>query len=309
MSQSITNPLCISINPSYAATYVQTTTRRKTSHHIKQYEENFKKVRKTNHLSANSKRKLRKSILWMAKLATEKRVFVKQLDRAIKFKLSFITLTLPSKQIHTDTEIKRECLNYFLQWLRDSRNVKSYVWKAEIQKNGNIHFHITTDAFIHYQDVRNKWNQFVNRLGYVDRYHQSGNEGDPPSTEIKSVKKVKNIAAYLVAYLSDGNNKSNKKNKAEYHSRVIDGRLYGVSRYLSNIKSLVIEEGTQLFNYVLQYLEGLSTKVIRKEYISVFMFQKGMFEEIVSTFTELIGFDWLANSGFDLEHIGQLSSG
>ncbi len=32
-------------------------------------------------------------------------------------------------------------LNRFLEKIRYQYNVKSYLWKAESQKNGNIHFH------------------------------------------------------------------------------------------------------------------------------------------------------------------------
>ena len=35
--------------------------------------------------------------------------------KPVKFRLAFITLTLPSKQIHSDTDIKRNLLKQFLQ--------------------------------------------------------------------------------------------------------------------------------------------------------------------------------------------------
>jgi hypothetical protein len=55
-------------------------------------------------------------------------------------KVTFITLTLPSKQIHTDNEIKSKCLNQFLIEISRYNYISNYVWRAEYQKNiiGNV---------------------------------------------------------------------------------------------------------------------------------------------------------------------------
>ena len=45
-----------------------------------------------------------------------------------------------------------------------------YVWKAELQKNQNIHFHLTTNIFIHHATIRTLWNNCINRLGYISEY-------------------------------------------------------------------------------------------------------------------------------------------
>ncbi|MFC0181479.1 hypothetical protein SAMN04515674_104256 [Pseudarcicella hirudinis] len=99
---------------------------------------------------------------------------------------TFITLTLPSKQLHHDNFIKNECLDPFIEWLKSDReyitrkgkgkgllqgcNVKVYLWRAETQKNGQLHFHIIVDRWIDKDQIRWRWNQIVNRLGYVDRF-------------------------------------------------------------------------------------------------------------------------------------------
>ena len=69
----------------------------------------------------------------------------------VQYKLTFITLTLPSKQIHSDNEIKSKCLNQFLIELKKNHSVSRYIWKAEKQENNNIHFHIIADKFIKWQ--------------------------------------------------------------------------------------------------------------------------------------------------------------
>src|SRR3972149_9919788 len=85
-------------------------------------------------------------------------------------RITFITLTLPSNQIHTDNVIKSKCLNQLLIEMSRYHKVEQYIWRAEKQKNGNIHFHILADRYIFWSDIRNRWNRIVNKLGYVDRY-------------------------------------------------------------------------------------------------------------------------------------------
>lgn len=85
---------------------------------------------------------------------------------------TFVTLTLPSKQIHSDQKIKNELLDPYIEWLRKTFAVTAYFWRAESQKNGNVHFHILIDRYVPYGEIRRKWNLTANRLGYVDRYAQ-----------------------------------------------------------------------------------------------------------------------------------------
>ncbi|GAH42212.1 unnamed protein product, partial [marine sediment metagenome] len=47
-----------------------------------------------------------------------------------------------------------------------------YLWKAEKQKNGRIHFHIITDKFIPWNELRNVWNKHQQTLGYVTGYRE-----------------------------------------------------------------------------------------------------------------------------------------
>lgn len=138
--------------------------------------------------------------------------------------LSFLTLTLSSKQIHGDNEIKRECLQPFLASLKDGGYLINYIWVAETQRNGNVHFHLCVNSYIDKDIIRNLWNRHQNKLGYVDRY---GKE-NPPSTQIDACRDVTKVAAYISKYMCkssevvDNTNNPNKSN-----IRKIEGRLWG----------------------------------------------------------------------------------
>ncbi len=115
-----------------------------------------------------------------------------------KFKINFCTLTLPSKQIHGDREIVKKILEPFLRIMRDRYSMGEYIWKAEVQDNDNLHFHLTTNIFIHYRKLRYEWNKCCEKLGYVTR----GKVEDPNSTDVHSVQNIKNLAGYLCGYMS-----------------------------------------------------------------------------------------------------------
>lgn len=147
-------------------------------------------------LSHKAGRNLRDCIDTLLFFANWKTVYVKDTKSYFRYKVNFITLTLPSKQIHTDREIIKECFNVFMRNWRKRRKGLLYIWKAEVQDNGNIHFHITSNAFYHYKKLRRDWNNAVNRLGYVDR----ATTDNPNSTDVHSVKNIRNLTAYLSSY-------------------------------------------------------------------------------------------------------------
>ena len=293
------NPVTLSIQPNQISTYIPSSGRSSSERLISSYLENFEKDRESNLMSLASSKKLKKAINWMAYLSRDKRVFVKEINKRVKFQLSFITLTLPSTQIHTDKEIKAAALVPFLQWLRDRFDVKKYVWKAEIQKNGNIHFHITLDKFIHYSTLRNQWIRNINTLGYVDRYREESGKHTPPCTEIKAVKKVKNIAAYLAAYLSENVNSKNKKAAAEYNSRVIGGRLWGVSSYLMKLKGLRIDESMKDFNVIMNFVRDNAKSSFHNDFVHSYFVDSCLVDELIEVFSEFNGNRWLDDSGLD----------
>jgi hypothetical protein len=84
--------------------------------------------------------------------------------------LTFITLTLPSIQSHDDQFVKRYILQPFLANLVRLYNVGEYLWKAELQNNGNIHFHVLIDQYIHWAELRTRWNYALQPYGYISNY-------------------------------------------------------------------------------------------------------------------------------------------
>ena len=214
-----------------------------------------------NQLSEASRRKAKRAIKYLIFNSSEKKVYNPKFKSSFVFKINFITLTLPSKQIHTDQTIKKECLNQFLIEAKKKWNLTNYIWRAEKQKNGNIHFHILSDRFIPFQELRDNWNRIVEKLGYVTRFRQKNGLKKPNSTDIHSLNKVKNVSQYILKYMV-------KKEETLCN----DGRIWATSTTLSNIKGGQdeIEKG---YEKELQKIKELKrTKTIEKDYITMIFF-------------------------------------
>lgn len=139
--------------------------------------------------------------------------------------INFVTLTLPSVQIHSDVEVKRKCLNRFLVYMQRQAGVNHYFWRAEAQKNGNIHFHIIFDKFIDKKRLEEAWFGAVNVLGYLDDFEKRFGHRVPPAVNVQKMRKIKCVEAYLIKYVC----------KSEGY-RVIEGRIHGCSDKLRDIK-------------------------------------------------------------------------
>jgi len=256
--------------------------------------ENLKKnnnIRK-NELSKNSKRKLTRAITYLLKSSKVKSNYNFRNDKEIIFKVNFITLTLSSKQIHSDTQITRLLLNDFLSRIKKIYGVDKYVWRAEKQKNNNIHYHILVDKFIPHNELRQLWNNIQNKLGYVDRYRDQMKEffkegfrgrmelisswslnsqkkayltgkandfSQPNSTDIHKIKLVSNLQAYVIKYMAKSDQMTNSA-----------ARLWGCSRILSDIKG------------ALDCIDSeIATEIWKiKKYLNPYIFADSFFEVI-----------------------------
>ena len=54
------------------------------------------------------------------------------------FKINFMTLTLPAKQMHPTAVITKNAFNQFLTEIRELYKMENYVWRIEFQKTGTF---------------------------------------------------------------------------------------------------------------------------------------------------------------------------
>lgn len=193
--------------------------------------------------------------------------------KSFRFKLNFITLTLPAEQgMHTDKDLKKKALDPLLKRLKRKYNLKSYVWKAEKQKNGNLHFHLTTDTYIHYEDLRNEWNGVLTALGYIETFRQKHGHSNPNSTDIHAIHKVRDLTSYLVKYMT-------KANKDDGN---IDGKMWDCSINLKQkIKcALEIDNGTH--EWLVDSFSRFQDNIREKEWCTFLFLKENEFKKVVN---------------------------
>lgn len=157
-------------------------------------------------------------------------------------KLTFVTLTLSQKQVHTDNEVKRKMLNRFLIKVQRSFNVKYYFWRAEKQKNGNIHFHLILDAFIDKKEIQTQWNLIQADFNYLDDYFSKHNHYKAPSTDVGIISSMKDSVSYVMKYVTK--NPDDLKNK----NLKVSGRIWSCSKQLKSLKPYSVSEDKPLIS-------------------------------------------------------------
>lgn len=291
----------ISVKPSYLTIYNQVFNRRPKLPEA--YQGRFLPNANSHNgiISKHSARKMKNSIDWLIQLASDKKVEKYRGGPSFNFKLSFITLTLASVQVHSDNFIKSNLLNQFLIEAKKKWNVKHYIWRAETQRNGNLHFHIICDKFIPWNELRNAWNRVQNKAGYVDayrqeqlRYHSGGFQvrkellakwsyksqlhayklgcandwQNPNSCDIHSVKCVRNLQAYFSKYFTKNEN-----------VRIVKGRLYGCSVSLSKIGSAKCEIDCYISDELDRLIQRNPSSYFCDKYFSVLRISPELLQE------------------------------
>lgn len=248
----------LQIRPNYSIIYY------KPSHYVRprasflanQFKRGSNHNRYQGQLTKKSISKMRKAIELLVAVSREQVTEDRREWRTVKHRITFVTLTLASSQGEvSDKAIKSELLNHFIISAKRKWGMNHYVWKAERQDNGNIHFHITTDVYIPYRELRNEWNRIQEKLGYVSEYRSKfssmsyeqfkvysnrngeipsqvikrryrdgcqANWTNPNSTDVHAVRSISNLAAYMVKYMV----------KQSKEGEFIDGKVWDCSMSL-----------------------------------------------------------------------------
>ena len=210
---------------------------------------------KTKGVSLATQRKIAKHCNVLA-LCSKKRNVRNSSGKYVQHFTTFITLTLPSEQEHTDQEITKTVLGTFLDKCRKLGLLANYVWRAEKQKNKNIHYHILTDTFASFSLFQNVWFLALEKLNYLQKYtakfsgmsfleyqkqpfaknidlvklagmYAKGVRNSwrkPPSVHTTEISSIDGVAKYVSKYIS----KSDKENK-----NIVTGRSWGKSESVS----------------------------------------------------------------------------
>ena len=149
-----------------------------------------KGYKRGNDLSLTSKKEIIKRIKWINEIGEIKNYKTKQ-GNIIQYKTSMITLTLPIIAEVEPIEITKVVLGNFITLMRKVCGMNNYVWKLELQKNGNVHYHIITDVEIDYNYIKKIWNNSLNIVGIIDEYSERQKKMTYKKYEEKRIEEFK----------------------------------------------------------------------------------------------------------------------
>lgn len=208
-------------------------------------DENLKQNSTRGLLSEKAKQKLKGSINWLVVAAQKKTVKSLKTNNTYKFKINFITLTIPPQENGLVDEKKfKSILNTWLTYQRKINKLNNYVWKIEKHKDNRLHIHILSDTFLHHRNVRDSWNLILKRNGLLEYHAEKYNNYDPNSTDVHAIKKVKKVAAYVVKYMSKNGEADNLYN----------GRVWSCSSKISSVMQNCLTVDPDKINQVLKPL-------------------------------------------------------
>lgn len=273
---------------------------------------NAKEQSYSGEMRVGTKKRISKAIDLLVQISKSTYGYNEVTKRMQKHRLSFITLTI--SQFH-DVSIRdayEKCFTPFMQWLRRTKKVSSYVWKAELQERGIIHYHITTPAWIGYTEIRDKWNNLQRSAGYIEVYrarqmiwHRNGfkprpelykhwplkkqklayekgmesNWQNPNSTDIHEVRKVNDLSGYL------------KKEFCKTIQTTMDkGKIWDCSRNLKHYKYYTVEETTEIEWAISDLLEAKKVVPILCDSCIVIQMKKEDITQIVNL-KQVIAYD------------------
>ncbi len=218
--------------------------------------------------------------------------------------LSFSTFTITENQKHSDEIITKHFID-FLDHLKKVKNyiidsitkertkkeclkIQNYIWRAETQENGNIHFHLIADCFLNQDMLRRVWNGYLKKMGYKYGYGAANIQSLKKDKNGKSIKDVEN---YLCKYMT----KQPFKNKYKYmkrnelqnipdeekYRRPVIGKSWGCSKALLSLEYPVFYQAEA--KRVMNEFKGKLTQLVVEtipEYIKVF---KGKIKSTLKT--------------------------
>lgn len=216
----------------------------------------------TGTLKQGAKKRLTKAIDFMVMSTKERKIFNPVTHRKQPFQVGFITLTFHSTNRNiTGKEAHKTCLEPFIKWMRQVHGCKSYIWKAELQKRGQIHYHLTTDVFIHWKAMRDKWNELQHRAGYLDTFFAKYGHWDANSIDVHSTKSKLGLSGYLIKEIA----------KSFQNEKTIGGKVWDCSMNLKVCKYFSVNERMD-YAFVNQMVKDKEMKVIETDHCFIYQF-------------------------------------
>lgn len=230
--------------------------------------ENLKLAHNSTKISAKTKRMYARRIETLTEIVRYGKTAFKSAINAYGVYISFVTLTLPSTQQEADKANKRNLLNNFLVQARQKWNIVNYIWKAEKQKNGNIHYHILFDKFVQKEEIRSTWESILETNQYQLKPIE-GTEYKSFSTWVVAVTDEAAMKRYICKYFTK---------EEKYECARLEGRKMGCSDSVRNLEMYKTKDIKSAMLFVECLLGKNWIKEIKGEFFSAYLIDYQVFE-------------------------------
>jgi hypothetical protein len=195
------------------------------------------KKRYSGELSGSAQKNLIRAFDNLMTASSRKITYNKYLRKNVPFQLGMITLTIPTDRKLSSKEMNKRLLKRFLQFIErhaaKRRKKLFYVWKCELQKRGQLHYHIILNYFIPWEVVQKFWVYLLTDTGLnADFYIKFGNHNPRAATKTESVKKDTpgQMRAYILKrYLRKKADQEVREAIVKGDISQIDGSVWGCS--------------------------------------------------------------------------------
>ena len=247
--------------------------------------DNFKSVKSySGRVTTHSQRRIRKAVQILVQKSNWQTVYNPITMKDFRFKLTFITLTIPDLANGlSGKESYKLLLKPFIQTMQRVHGMRDYIWKAELQQRGTIHYHITTNTFINYMHIKKRWNQLLDKAGLMQDYKAKHNHSNPNSTDVHKVYNDDNIESYLEKYIS----------KDEKSKSSVNGKVWDCSVSLKSNKLFTVDLSPQNELNIIKLDKSSTAKAFTSDYFEIIYFNEPCINKLLYGYQHQLYNDWL----------------
>lgn len=177
------------------------------------------------------------------------------LKQSIKF-LAFITISFPLGL--SDDEIM-QCFNTFLTRCRKNANLSTYLWVAEYQANGTLHFHMLTNNYLPIRQINYYMSKCIENTIRKSKRHINFIASKYNGVDIKRCENnKKRLRQYLTKYISKN---TISFYRLPYHSSRDISQLFTAQSF--------VNEFSKDFQHIAAALKHIQTVVVENEYCTI----------------------------------------
>lgn len=240
---------------------------RKTTQQSIKFQTNVSQLVKTEKyigkLTDGARKRLSKAIQLLQMCAKTQEVYNETTGKYQSHRLSFITLTMPPSELAGDSKYTHKyLLQPMLRVMRRRYGMKMYVWKTELQNNGSIHYHITSDCFIPFARLREEWNKILDNAQMLDYFIEKYQHKNPNSVDVRKVKSEKDLERYLLKYIM----------KAEDEKPNISSKVWDCSKNLKAGKFFSTPADHTIFAQIQEAEKAGKCQTVTKDFCTLYIF-------------------------------------